>query len=150
MRLSPPIESRWNRPLGIDARLDGRRCRRTPEQQRPPTRKRRHPKVMTKESLFLTHCAGACPRRHNADTSERRERRQRFLFELLTGVPIQPVTVAIALHAGQIDGHSHAKGMRIPLSDLLIGASALELGCGVGIANVRHFQLIPGLNVIQL
>ena len=82
---------------------------------------------------------------HNADTSEHCERRQRFLFELLTGVPIQPVTVPIALHAGQIDGQSHAKSMRIPLSDLLIGASALELGCGVGIANVRHFQLIPGL-----
>jgi predicted nucleic acid-binding protein len=85
-----------------------------------------------------------------ADTTERRDRRQRFLDELLTGVPIQPVTVPIALRAGQIDGLSHAKGVRIPLSDLLIGASALELGYGVGTANVRHFQLIPGLNVIQL
>ena len=28
-----------------------------------------------------------------ADTRERRERRQRFLDELLTGIPIQPVTV---------------------------------------------------------
>lgn len=85
-----------------------------------------------------------------ADTTERRDRRQRFLDELLTGVPIQPVTVPIALRAGQIDGQSQAKGVRIPLSDLLIGASALELGYGVGTANVRHFQLIPGLNVIQL
>ena len=85
-----------------------------------------------------------------ADTPERRERRQRFLDELLTGVPIQPVTVPIALRAGQIDGQSQAKGVRIPLSDLLIGASALELGYGVGTANVRHFQLIHGLNVIQL
>ncbi|MBL8292450.1 MAG: PIN domain-containing protein [Bryobacterales bacterium] len=85
-----------------------------------------------------------------ADTPERRERRQRFLDELLTGVPIQPVTVPIALRAGQIDGQSQAKGVRIPLSDLLIGASALELGYGVGTANVRHFQLIPGLNVVQL
>ena len=85
-----------------------------------------------------------------ADTAERRERRQRFLDELLTGVPIQPVTVPIALRAGQIDGQSQAKGVRIPLSDLLIGASALELGYGVGTANVRHCQLIPGLNVIQL
>jgi predicted nucleic acid-binding protein len=85
-----------------------------------------------------------------ADTTERRERRQRFLDELLTGVPIQPVTVPIALRAGQIDGQSQAKGIRIPLSDLLIGTSALELGYGVGTANVRHFQLIPGLNVIQL
>ena len=85
-----------------------------------------------------------------ADTTERRERRQRFLDQLLTGVPIQPVTVPIALRAGQIDGQSQTRGVRIPLSDLLIGVSALELGYGVGTANVRHFQLIPGLNVIPL
>jgi predicted nucleic acid-binding protein len=85
-----------------------------------------------------------------ADTSERRQRRQRFLDELLTGVPIQPITVPIALRAGQIDGQSRANGVSIPLSDLLIGASALELGYNVGTANIRHFQMIPGLNVIQL
>jgi predicted nucleic acid-binding protein len=85
-----------------------------------------------------------------ADTPERRDRRQRFPDELLTGVPIQPLTVLIALRAGQIDGQSQARGVRIPLSDLLIGVSALELGYAVGTANVRHFQLIPGLKVIQL
>jgi predicted nucleic acid-binding protein len=85
-----------------------------------------------------------------ADTPERRERRQRFLDELLRGVPVQPVTVPIALRAGQIDGQSQAVGVRIPLSDLLIGTSALELGYRVGRANVRHFRLIPGLNVTQL
>jgi predicted nucleic acid-binding protein len=85
-----------------------------------------------------------------ADTAERRERRQRFLDDLLAGVPVQPITIPIALRAGQFDGQSQAKGVRIPLSDLLIGASALELGYGVGTANIRHFQLIPGLNVIQL
>ena len=83
-----------------------------------------------------------------ADTLERRDRRQRFLDDLLIGIPIQPVTVSIALLAGRIDGQSQAMGVRIPLSDLLIGASALELGYGVGTANVRHFRLIPGLNVI--
>ena len=85
-----------------------------------------------------------------ADTVERRERRQQFLDDLLIGVPVQPVTVPIALRAGQIDGQSQAKSVRIPLSDLLIGASALELGYGVGTANVRHFHLIPSLNVVQL
>jgi predicted nucleic acid-binding protein len=85
-----------------------------------------------------------------ADTSERRERRQCFLDDLLTGVPIQPVTVPIALRAGQIDAQSQARGVRIPLSDLLIGASALELGYVVGTANVRHFHLVPGLNVVRL
>ena len=70
-----------------------------------------------------------------ADTTDRRNRRQRFLDELLTSVPVQPVTVPIALRAGQIDGRSQAKVIRIPLSDLLIGASALELGYGVGTAS---------------
>ena len=85
-----------------------------------------------------------------ADTEERRDRRQRFLDELLTGVPIQPVTIPIALRAGRIDGQSQAQGVRIPFSDLLIGASALELGNGVGTANIRHFQMIPGLRVVKL
>ena len=76
-----------------------------------------------------------------ADTAERRARRQRFLDDLLAGVPIQPVTVPIALRAGQIDGQSQAQGIRIPLSDLLIGASALELGYAIGTANIRRFQL---------
>jgi predicted nucleic acid-binding protein len=66
-------------------------------------------------------------------------------FRVAHGRSHPAVTVPIALHAGQIDGQSHAKSMRIPLSDLLIGASALALGYSVGIANVRHFQLIPGL-----
>jgi predicted nucleic acid-binding protein len=55
-----------------------------------------------------------------------------FLDDLVTGVPVQSVTVAIALRAGQLDGQSQAKGVRIPLSDLLIGASALELGYALG------------------
>jgi predicted nucleic acid-binding protein len=46
-----------------------------------------------------------------ADTLERRERRQRFLDELLIGVPIQPITAAIALRAGQIDRSSRAGGV---------------------------------------
>jgi predicted nucleic acid-binding protein len=49
-----------------------------------------------------------------ADTTERRDRRQRFLNELLTGVPVQPVTVPIALRAGQIDGQSQAQGFASP------------------------------------
>jgi predicted nucleic acid-binding protein len=85
-----------------------------------------------------------------ADTAERRERRQQFLNDLLTGVPVQPVTAPVALRAGRIDGESQARGVRIPLSDLLIGASALELGYSVGTANTRHFQLIPGLNVVKV
>jgi predicted nucleic acid-binding protein len=65
-------------------------------------------------------------------------------------IPVQPVTSSVALRAGQIDGESRAKGILIPLSDLLIGVTALELGYEIGTGNVRHFQLIPGLKVIPL
>ena len=63
-----------------------------------------------------------------ADTTERRDRRQRFLDELLTGVPIQPVTVPIALRAGQIDGLSHAKGVRFRFRICLSGRVLWSLG----------------------
>ena len=85
-----------------------------------------------------------------AETLERRERRQRFLDELLIGVPIQPITAPIALRAGPIDGRSRAGGVSIPLADLPIGVSALELGYAVGTGNIRHFQLIPGLDIVRL
>lgn len=85
-----------------------------------------------------------------ADTIERREKRRRFLDELMSVVPVHPVTIPSALRAGQIDGQSQAKRIRIPLSDLLIGVTALELGYCIATHNVRHFKLIPGLSVVQL
>jgi predicted nucleic acid-binding protein len=36
------------------------------------------------------------------------------------------------------------------LADLLIGATALELGYSVATNNSRHFELIPGLTVKKL
>jgi tRNA(fMet)-specific endonuclease VapC len=99
---------------------------------------------------MLDSTAAVAAERQGKNARQGHERRQRFLDDLLTGVPIQPITVPIALRAGQIDGQGQARGVRIPLSDLLIGASALELSYSVGTANTRHFHLIPGLNVIQL
>jgi tRNA(fMet)-specific endonuclease VapC len=83
-----------------------------------------------------------------AQTPERRAMRQQFMQELTTALPVHPVTVPIALRAGQIDGESAAKSVRIALSDLLIGVTALELGYRVATANVRHFQAVPGLEVV--
>jgi predicted nucleic acid-binding protein len=83
-----------------------------------------------------------------ADTAERKTMRRQFLLELTTALPVHPVTVPIALRAGQIDGESTAKGVRIALSDLLIGVTALELGYRVATANVRHFEMVPGLEIV--
>jgi tRNA(fMet)-specific endonuclease VapC len=85
-----------------------------------------------------------------AGTPMRRQTRQRFLNELISVIPPWPVTVAIALRAGRIDGESQARGVRIPLSDLLIGATALEIEYAVATHNVRHFRLIPNLAVKEL
>jgi predicted nucleic acid-binding protein len=85
-----------------------------------------------------------------ADTSERKATRQDFIAELLTAMPTHPVTVSLALRTGQLDGENQARGIRIPLSDLLIGVTALELSFSVGTANLRHFRQVPGLSVVQL
>jgi len=85
-----------------------------------------------------------------ADTPERKNRRLQFIQELLTAVPVYSVTPAVAIRAGEIDGESQARGARIPLADLLIGVTALDLGYGVATANPRHFRLIPGLSVVEL
>lgn len=84
------------------------------------------------------------------DTPDRRAKRQKFIEELLSALPIHPVTASLALRTGQIDGESQARGIRIPLPDLLIGVTALELGYSVGTANLRHFQQVPGLTVVRL
>jgi predicted nucleic acid-binding protein len=78
-----------------------------------------------------------------------RKKRQQFIHEPLTALPIHPVTVMVALRVGQIDGESQAKGVRLLLADLLIGVTALELGYSVVTGNLRHFQMIPGLSVVQ-
>ena len=85
-----------------------------------------------------------------ADTPQRKATRHQFIEELLLALPIHSITVPVALHTGQIDGQNQAKGIRLPLSDLLIGVTALELGYGVATANLRHFQMIPGLKVVSL
>jgi len=85
-----------------------------------------------------------------ADTKERKTMRRQFLQELQTVVPVYPVTAALAVRAGEIDGEHQARGIRLALSDLLIGVTALQLGYGVGTGNVRHFRMLTGLSVVQM
>jgi tRNA(fMet)-specific endonuclease VapC len=84
-----------------------------------------------------------------ANSAERRANRERFLDELLQEMTIEPVTVPIAFRAGKIDGELAARGLRIALADLLIGATALHFGFELVTHNTRHFQMIPSLVVKQ-
>jgi tRNA(fMet)-specific endonuclease VapC len=85
-----------------------------------------------------------------ANTPERKAKRQKFIEELQTAMPIHPVTVPLALRTGKIDGENQARGVQVALPDLLIGVTALELGYSVGTASLRDFQRVPGLSVVQL
>jgi predicted nucleic acid-binding protein len=79
-----------------------------------------------------------------------RLRRQSFIDELRIALTVYPYTEEAALLAGRIDGEETAKGTIIPTTDLLVGATALSLGYSVLTNNVRHFRMIPCLNVILL
>jgi tRNA(fMet)-specific endonuclease VapC len=85
-----------------------------------------------------------------ANTPERQAKRRQFVDELMGAVPLHSITPSIALKAGVLDGESQARGVRIPLADLLIGVTARELGYSVGTSNPRHFDLVPGLSVVRL
>lgn len=85
-----------------------------------------------------------------ADSPQRRSTRRQYLSELMISLPIHPVTVSVALRAGQMDGENAARGVCLALADLLIGVTALELGYRVATGNPRHFAMVPGLEIITL
>jgi predicted nucleic acid-binding protein len=77
-------------------------------------------------------------------------RRDSFVRELLSVVEVYPYTKETAMLAGKIDGEQQGRGITVPFSDLLIGATALEVGYSLLTVNARHFRLIPSLAVVQL
>jgi predicted nucleic acid-binding protein len=87
---------------------------------------------------------------YRARTPEMRLRRESFLNELLADLTVYPYTKETALLAGKLDGEQQSRGVVIPFGDLLIGATALSLGYKVLTGNLRDFQRIPSLSVVQL
>lgn len=79
-----------------------------------------------------------------------RQRRDAFLRELLGAFVVFPYTESTARLAGRIQGEQQALGITIPSLDLLIGATALEIGYSVLTVDVRHFRLIPGLTIVTM
>ncbi len=87
---------------------------------------------------------------YRARTPQARSRRESFIFELLNDVEVYPYTKETALLAGRLDGEQQGRGVTIPFSDLMIGATALLLGYSILTVNPRHFRLVPGLSVVEL
>ncbi len=87
---------------------------------------------------------------HRANSPERRAQRRQFLDELKAAVPVHPATEATAEIIARIGAEQAAKGINLPLADLIIGAGALELGYAVATHNPRDFNRIPGLKVLSV
>jgi tRNA(fMet)-specific endonuclease VapC len=87
---------------------------------------------------------------HRAQTAEQARKRREYLDTVFAAIPIEPFTREMAQLAAKIDAEARQTGGTIPFADLLIGAVALHFGYAVGTRNLRHFKMIPNLQVTEL
>ena len=86
---------------------------------------------------------------YRAKTEAQHAYRRAFAEEVYRDMVVHPVSFEIAQLAGRIEAEQMALGISIAFQDLLIGATALHLGFDVATLNVRHFQKIPGLQIVS-
>lgn len=87
---------------------------------------------------------------YRANSPEIQRRRRAFLDDLKSAIPIHPISATTAEIVARIGGQQASQGVNLPIADLLIGASAIELGYAVATSNLRDFTRIPGLRVLSL
>lgn len=87
---------------------------------------------------------------HRAQTAEQARKRREYLDTVFAAIPVEPFTRGMAQLAAKIDAEARRAGRTIPFPDLLIGVTALHFGYAIGTRNLRHFQMLPNLAVIQL
>jgi predicted nucleic acid-binding protein len=86
---------------------------------------------------------------HRASSPELARTRRAYLDIVFAAIPVEPFTREMAQLAARLDAEARTAGRLIPFPDLLIGATALHAGYAVLTANVRHFQMVPGLVVLS-
>lgn len=86
---------------------------------------------------------------YQARTPEAKQRRRRYIQELVDLVPLHPVTLQTAHSAGQIEGQEASREMSCLFNDLLIASAGIEQGYATLTQNIRHFEMIPGLRVLK-
>jgi predicted nucleic acid-binding protein len=86
---------------------------------------------------------------HRADSPRRRVTRETFVEAILETIPVLPFELRIARVHAALFAQLAAAGRPVGAHDLLIGATALAHGSAVLTDNLRDFQRIPGLSVLQ-
>lgn len=79
----------------------------------------------------------------------RRRRREQYLQLFLSSVAIAAYTEQTAYEHARLWARLESAGKMIGYYDLLVAATALERGSQIATFNRKHFELVPGLRVIE-
>jgi tRNA(fMet)-specific endonuclease VapC len=83
-------------------------------------------------------------------TPEHRGRRETFVEAVLAALPTMPFDLLSARAHARLWADLASSGTEVGAHDRLVAATALSSGWRVGTANLRHFNRIPGLDVIEI
>lgn len=83
-------------------------------------------------------------------TPEYRARREAFVEGVLAAFPPFPFDLLAARAHARLWAGLAAAGMDTGAHDRIVAATAIAVGWRVGTANIRHFDRIPGLDVIVI
>ena len=84
---------------------------------------------------------------YGANRSVQRAESFAKLNEILTDIPVEPLTPATGSAYGEVRASLAKQGRPIGANDLWIGAHALPLGLTLATNNEREFRRIAGLKV---
>ncbi len=83
-------------------------------------------------------------------TEEHRGRREAFVESVLAAFPTLSFDLLVARVHARLWAGLVSSGAEVGAHDRLVAATALSTGWRVGTANIRHFDRIPGLDVVPL
>jgi tRNA(fMet)-specific endonuclease VapC len=82
-------------------------------------------------------------------TAPHRAKRERYLRTIVERLEPIPYTETTALIHARLWAELESSGHLIGAHDLILASAALERDCMVASFNIRHFQNVPGLKVIE-
>lgn len=83
---------------------------------------------------------------HRADTPRRRQRRQRFVEDLLSVLPVLPFDLEVARIHAALWADLAGRGAAVGAHDLLIAATAVAYGLTIATRDKRHFDRFEDLS----
>ena len=91
----------------------------------------------------LLHCVHRAKDKHRA-------RREAFVESILAVVPVLDFDLLAARAHARLSATLAKTGSDVGPHDRIVAATAISLGWRVATANVRHFERIPGLHVVEV